>query len=179
MQIIQHHPLIEQLFLQWQPALGRDYTAYRNHVYRVLNHCNALRPLSQRERDQVAIAAAFHDVAIWLDHTFDYIGPSVRHANNFLVREGKSQWIDPVRAMIEQHHKITAYDGPHADLAELFRRADWIDVSMGLARLGISFNTVRIIRAAFPYAGFHRRLIRLSAGNIVRHPLRPLPMFRW
>ena len=179
MQIIQHHPVIEQLFSHWREPLGKDFTAYRNHVYRVLNHCNALRPLNPRELDQVAIAAAFHDVGIWLDHTFDYLAPSVRHANNYLVREGKSHWIEAVRGMIEQHHKITTYHGPHADLVDLFRQADWIDVSMGAMRFGLSFNAVRLIRKALPYAGFHWRLVELSAAHITRHPLRPLPMFRW
>jgi len=179
MQIIQHHPLIEQLFRQWQDALGPDYTAYHNHVYRVLNHCNALYPLNQQQLEQIAIAAAFHDIAIWLDHTFDYIKPSVHHANNYLVREGHSQWLEPVCAMIEQHHKITTYNGPHNDLVDTFRKADWVDVSMGAMRYGLAFNTVKQIRQAFPYSGFHRRLVQLSAGNFIRHPLRPLPMFHW
>ena len=81
MNLITHHPIVEALMSNWHEALGKDFQAYRHHVYRVLNYCAALQPLDPRQLDQVAIAACFHDVGIWLDHTFDYLGPSAKRAN--------------------------------------------------------------------------------------------------
>jgi hypothetical protein len=49
-------------------ALGRDFTAYRNHAYRVANFC--LAPDRAMQIEKVAIAAAFHDLGIWTAATF-------------------------------------------------------------------------------------------------------------
>ena len=179
MNLITHHPVVESLLNNWREALGKDFQAYQNHVYRVINYCAAQQTLEERQLEQVAIAACFHDVGIWLDHTFDYLGPSCQRANNYLVREGKSHWIDAVCGMILEHHKVTAYQGKEADIINVFRKADWIDVSMGTLRFGVAGRDIRAVRQAFPYVGFHRMLVQLSARNLIRHPLRPLPMFHW
>lgn len=60
--------------------------------------------------------------------------------------------------MIEMHHKLTAYRGPHAPLVELFRLCDRIDLSWGLIRSGVSVSYIARVKQAFPNAGFHRRL---------------------
>ena len=31
----------------------------------------------------------------------------------------------------------------------------------------------------FPNAGFHKRLVQLELGWLTRHPLNPLPVFKW
>jgi HD superfamily phosphohydrolase YqeK len=61
-------------------ALGSDATPYRNHAYRVANLCLAQSSSSAESLEKTAIAAAFHDLGIWTDHTFDYLAPSVRLA---------------------------------------------------------------------------------------------------
>jgi hypothetical protein len=38
---------------------------------------------------------------------------------------------------------------------------------------------VREVIAAFPNAGFHRRLAMLTLQRLRRHPLDPFPMMRW
>ena len=60
--------------------LGGDFTAYRNHAYRVVNFCCALAPCADTSLEKVALAAAFHDLGIWTAHTFDYLAPSIRLA---------------------------------------------------------------------------------------------------
>ncbi|HEU0054861.1 MAG TPA: HD domain-containing protein, partial [Longimicrobium sp.] len=60
--------------------LGADFTAYRNHAYRVANLCLALAPDAPGRVEKIALAAAFHDLGIWTDGTFDYLPPSVRLA---------------------------------------------------------------------------------------------------
>ena len=112
MAVTTHIETLETLLQQWRPSLGEDYTAYRNHVYRVINHCIIYAKknditLSHGDIEIIAIAGAFHDIGIWLDHTFDYLKPSLQRANNYLVREGKNQWVELVSNMITEHHKIT------------------------------------------------------------------------
>ena len=62
-------------------VLGPDATPYRNHAYRVANLCLIQSPRSAEGIEKIAIAAAFHDLGIWTDQTFDYLAPSVRLAN--------------------------------------------------------------------------------------------------
>ena len=57
--------------------LGDDFTAYRNHAYRVVNLCVALAPCGDAALEKVALAAAFHDLGIWTARTFDYLAPSI------------------------------------------------------------------------------------------------------
>lgn len=178
MELIRNHSLMESFFRQWQPHLGDDLDRYRNHCYRVVNHCKQLTNLNRDELEQVMIATCFHDVGIWLDNTVDYLKPSQQRANNYLVREGKSQWSRSVCGMVMEHHKITAYKGENDKLIEAFRQADWIDVTMGVVTFSLSREKIRQIRQAFPYLGFHTMLAQLTAKNLVKHPLNPLPMFK-
>ena len=81
--------------------------------------------------------------------------------------------------MILNHHKVTRYRNNAGPLVEAFRKADWVDVSLGALRFGLPASIVSDVRAAFPNAGFHRRLAELTFAQMRREPLRPLPMFRW
>ena len=80
--------------------------------------------------------------------------------------------------MIADHHKITASDADTTWLVEPFRKADWIDVSRGALRFGLSTQIVGPILLTWPSAGFHTRLIQLSLKRLLTHPLTPLPMMR-
>jgi hypothetical protein len=40
----------------------------------------------------LVIAACFHDLGIWTDHTFDYLSPSAGLARDYLQRYGLSAW---------------------------------------------------------------------------------------
>jgi predicted metal-dependent HD superfamily phosphohydrolase len=168
---------VEQLIASWAVALDDNLCAYRNHVYRVINLCVLQRKLSGEELRQVVLAACFHDVAIWLDDTFDYLAPSRDHAQRYLQQQGLEGWGEPVGAMIEQHHKITPYRGN--ELVETFRRADWIDVSLGRLKYGVSAANIRAVRQTFPNGGFHRFLLRRIARELITRPWNPLPMMRW
>ncbi len=174
--MIDRHPLVEDILATWTAALGPDLAGYRGHVYRVLNLCRALAPSADAE--QTAIAAAFHDLGIWSDGTFDYLPPSAARAAAFLDATGRGRATDAVARAIEMHHKLLPYHGDDAVLVEAFRRADLIDVSLGLVRFGLPRGVVRGVRAAFPNCGFHATLARLIGRELVRRPWRPLPMMR-
>jgi hypothetical protein len=159
-------------------VLAGDFEAYRNHAYRVANLCAAASSGSPEAIEQIAIAAAFHDLGIWTDRTFDYLEPSARLARDYLVAEGRAEWVPGVTAAIREHHRITRYDGAHAALAEPFRRADWIDVSGGILASGSTRPLFRAAVARWPRAGFHRLLARLELRRLRTHPWHPLPMLK-
>jgi hypothetical protein len=159
--------------------LGEDFTAYRNHAYRVANLCMALRPADDAAVEKVAIAAACHDLGIWTADTFDYLAPSAKLACDHLSCAGHADWQGDVAGMIREHHKIRSYRGEGAALIEPFRRADWIDVSRGVLSFGLPRGLLRAIFTQWPNAGFHRKLVRLTLREARAHPLRPLPVLKW
>jgi hypothetical protein len=159
-------------------ALGPDFAGYRNHTYRVVNLCVAQASGEAESLEKMAIAAAFHDLGIWTDRTFDYLRPSVGLATAHLARIGRTSWQPEIAAMIGQHHKLSRYRGDPAWLVEPFRRADAADVSRGLVTFGLPRRLVGELFTVWPSAGFHRRLVRLALARARTHPWNPLPMVR-
>ncbi len=171
---------IDEILGAHRAGIGKDFVGYRNHVYRVANLSAALTAnVRDTERlEKIAIAAAFHDLGIWTDRTFDYLAPSVRLAADYLNGSGRSGWTAGVSEMILQHHKVTPFRGG-AGLVEPFRKADWIDVTWSVVSFGLPGAFVRELYAEWPDAGFHLNLVRLEIQHLGKHPLNPLPMFRW
>jgi len=172
-------PTVEEALEDHVSELGHDLIAYRNHVYRVVNLCLAIVGDSRVELEKIAVAAVFHDLGIWTNHTFDYIAPSVALACQHLAARGSADWIPEIEAMIVDHHKITPSHAHPQSLVESFRRADWIDVSLGLRRFGLPRTFIAAVAATWPSAGFHRRLVQLTIHRFWKHPLTPLPMVKW
>ncbi|MDP3936610.1 MAG: phosphohydrolase [Deltaproteobacteria bacterium] len=172
-------PIIEEVLDRWGGSIGKDLPAVRGHVYRMFNHTLALADGSEATVRKAAVAAAFHDLGIWARGTFDYLAPSCDLAMAFLEERGWAELSEDVAAMILFHHKLTPCRGADASLVEAFRKADLVDLSMGLARLGLDRSHLAAARTAFPNAGFHRRILALGTRWALRHPLNPLPMFRW
>ena len=143
---------LDELLNGYSGALGDDFTLYRNHTYRVVNLCVAQGSNSPVQLEKLAIAAAFHDLGIWTDRTFDYLQPSVRLASAYFAGSGRADWSAEITAMILQHHKIRAYRGDWHELAEPFRRADWADVTRGLVTFGLSRGLVGDLFARWPSA---------------------------
>jgi hypothetical protein len=174
--LVRHIPILDEVLNAHAGELGDDFAAYRNHSYRVVNFCVALSTDSTVHLDKIALAAAFHDLGIWTDHTFDYIPPSIRLARAHLMGSGQSAWTSEITEVIFQHHKVLPYQGD--SLVKQFRRADLLDVSKGLIRSGLSREFVNHILATWPNAGFHRRLVMLGLQRLTTHPWNPLPMIR-
>jgi hypothetical protein len=158
--------------------LGADFIAYRNHAYRVATLCASQVSGSAEALEPIAIAAAFHDLGIWVDRTFDYLEPSVRLAREHLLASGHAAWVPAVTAAILEHHRISRYRGAHDWLVEPFRRADWMDVTGGVVGSGMSRALFRAALARWPRAGFHRLLVRLAWRHARHHPSNPLPMLK-
>ena len=154
----------------YRRELGADFEAYRNHASRVfLRCCRILGEPDAASIEKIAIAAAFHDLAIWTERTWDYLEPSCELARRYLAETGRSDWGRDIEAMIAWHHKVTPCRG-FGPLAEAFRRADWRDVLL---------LPLPEISPALPNAGFHLRLVELTWNWWKRHPLEPLPMLKW
>lgn len=127
----------------------------------------------------ILIASAFHDLGIWTNRTFDYLPPSVELAKSYLSSHGLGALEAEVCTIISEHHKLLPYKGQFSLSVEAFRKADLVDISMGVIRFGLPSSFVQPVRAAFPNAGFHRLLVRLTARQFVQSPFRPLPMVHW
>lgn len=182
------HALIDVLLDRHKDALGRDFAAYGNHVHRVFDgtllHQRHLAPgytPSDDEMAALAIAAVYHDAAIWLDGTFDYLDPSNAHAQAELKTRGLERWSDAVFDMVMGHHKLTSVPprGDDPNWGEWFRRADYSDVSWGLVRFGVPAADLKAVRSAYPNLGFHKALVRIAGGWFPKHPFNPMPMMRW
>jgi hypothetical protein len=171
-------PTVEEVLDDHASQLGHDLVAYRNHVYRVANLCIAIGG-DRVDPEKIAVAAVFHDLGIWTNNTFDYIAPSVAVAREYLTARGRANWIPEIEAMIEDHHKVTTSRANPSVLVESFRRADWIDVTLGLRRFGLSRTCISALESRWPDAGFHRRLVELTIDRWWKHPLNPLPMVKW
>ena len=172
-------PVLDSILESRRTDLGADFTSYQNHCRRVTNFCLALAGETAEAKLKVTIAAGFHDLGIWTNKTFDYLSPSRQLVRDYLASTKQDPWGDEIEAMIENHHKMRTYRSNPAWLVEPFRKADWIDVSLGVLRHGLPSAFVAEVRAAFPNTGFHKRLVELSLERFAKHPLSPLPMMKW
>ena len=173
--------LIERVLHSHRGSLGADFNGYRNHVYRVASLFNELGPNKFDSTPALAVAAAFHDLGIWVHGTFDYLEPSADLAQRFLETERVDQ-VDCglVRELILQHHKVREFRmNPWSSLVEQWRMADHVDVSLGLLSFGLPRYRIRAIQRSLPNHGFHTRLLALTLREFTRKPWNPLPMIRW
>ena len=179
MVIEERFELLEEILGEWKEVVGADFEGYKNHVYRMINFCLSLKDCSDVEREKIIIAACFHDIGIWVAHTADYIQPSVPPAMAYLKNRNLEGWSSEIESMITQHHKITEYTDKRYPLTEVFRKGDLVDFSLGLINFGVSRRYIKRVKAMFPNKGFHKKIVKLEAGWVLRHPLNPVPMMKW
>jgi hypothetical protein len=172
-------PLLEEIFREWQDTIGADYQGYRNHVYRMIHFCLALCMCNSEQRQKIIIAAAFHDIGIWIGDTVDYIPPSLPPMRLYLQANDLAHWSEEITLMITEHHKIRPYRDKKYPLVEVFRRGDLVDFSFGLFRFGIAKSFIRTVQTEFPNHGFHRALAKRAGKWFLQHPFNPAPMMKW
>ena len=169
-------PLLDEILGDHILELGRDHVGYRNHVYRVVNFSFALSDPDDAEREKIIIAACFHDLGIWTGGGFDYLPPSIAHAGRYLNETRRESWVPEIEMMIDQHHRLRRSTDGSYPLVETFRRADLVDLTLGIRKCGLPRKFISAVKYRFPNAGFHKRLVRLAGGWFCRHPLNPLPV---
>jgi hypothetical protein len=92
--------------------------------------------------DKLAIAVACHDIDVFI--SLNYLGPSIRTMDAWLQHTGRDAWAEELAVIVAKHHLIP-YRGPHATLAEAFRRAGLNDLSQGLIRSRLPRDHVRMV----------------------------------
>jgi hypothetical protein len=111
--------------------------------------------------------------------TLDYLTPSIRAQDAWLKQTGREAWATELAVVVAEHHRLVTCRGPHAWLAEGFRRADLLDLSQGLIRFGLPRGYISAVRSSFDVGTFFTRVIpRMTARHLRRHPLNPLPHTR-
>ncbi|ULA68269.1 MAG: hypothetical protein LZF62_340019 [Nitrospira sp.] len=173
------HEQIETILAKWARVIGEDYLGYKGHVYRMFNFCLALHPCTEEEKTKLSIAACFHDIGLWSNHTLDYIPPSLSNAALYLSDSGRQEWSEEIALMIDMHHKVRAYTDRRYPLVEVFRKSDLIDVSLGLFSCGIARSYITGVKKHFPNHGFHRFLLETGGSWLLKHPFDPAPFMRW
>ena len=157
-----HRPRVEELFAPYEQMIGQDLPGYRNHVYRTITYAMHFLNNSASHEQLVETAFVYHDIGLWSDHELAYLEPSEALA---VADNEKHRWgLDPdaLRGAIHWHHKIFRYTGPHQEVVEACRKADWIDATKGMLRKGMSKAAITDVEAAFPNLGFHNTLLRLA-----------------
>jgi hypothetical protein len=173
----QSNAIIEELFRKFKPLLENDHNKYKNHVYRVFLNCLLIDDCKENE-EKYAIASVFHDIGIWTNHTIDYLNPSMQQASAYLTKIDQHDWIDEINLMIDSHHKISRYKGRFDKTVETFRKADWIDVTLGVMTFNVDKKKISENMRLLPNNGFHVFLIKKITLNFFKHPFNPLPMFK-
>jgi hypothetical protein len=170
-EVLRNSPLAEEILESHRHlAHGDDagYSAYKAHVYRVINFARALAADEADRDEKIAIAVAFHDLAAF--DTLDYLVPSIAAQDAWLRQTGRESWSDELALMVAEHHRLFRYGQtrPHAPLVEAVRRADLIDVSQGLVRFGLPSSYVKEVRATFDASAFFKRVIPSGTLRAIR-----------
>jgi len=177
MEIIKETRTIDKILNSYKLDLGEDFEQYKNHVYRVFNFA-IIKTKTKEEYEILSISAAFHDIGIWTDKTFNYLQASVNHAKKYCSNNSIGDEIsNEVQMIINNHHKILRCRNSY--LAEIFRQADLTDLTFGLFHRNCKIKFVQKVRKCFHNEGFHFNLLKLFFINLKKDPLNPLPMYRW
>lgn len=175
--MVERHPHIEDILKRHRSDLNLDYDKYRHHVYRVLNFTLLLCEADARDTEALAVAAGFHDMGLWTIGTLDYIGPSVALAKEYIKEKQLKVSPKTVEQIISNHHKVTTYRDN--EVVEAFRKADLIDLSLGIISHGISGKEISEIYDVFPGEWFHTFILGEIIKSAFRNPLNPLPILKW
>lgn len=160
---IDNDPIVEAELALLADKLGDDLPAYRNHIYRVLSYAMHFLGGDKKWQPTIAFALVYHDIGMWTDGDLAYLEPSERAAELALKKQGQALDAKLVQDIIHWHHKVTAYKGPHADVVNAVRKADWIDASQGQVRKGLTKAQIAAVNDAIPILGFPDVLMRLAA----------------
>lgn len=172
------HERIGELFARDHDVYGRDLRPYTGHVHRVAEltaHQVEMRP---EWVELVAVAAYYHDAAIWFEDTWDYLPGSERRAEEELAGAPDADR-ELVHAMIDEHHRVRHARHRHP-LVEAMRRADATDIYRVVMSPGTSLADYRDMLRRFPDAGFHAMLARgFILGLKERKRINPMPMVKF
>ena len=199
-----HFMLDGELELVRDSIPPEDFERYRNHCLRVMSFAKYLMPDFVYEEypnamNIVAMALAYHDVALWTDGKLNYLEPSAIQMERHTAKEGvfEENHISIARQIIMEHHKLTDYhskvtnndrrqsttSGAAVDaIVNAVRKADWTDATVGIIRFEVPAALLEAAYAKIPDAGFHAMLAgmggRLSPNSLLGQ-LDVLKILKW
>lgn len=171
-------PIVDEILREYADALGSDFCAYRGHVLRVRAFAHELG--WTKSDALLQLAAVAHDLGVWTENTIDYLEPSAALADAEAVTRGFDRGDREVlHDLIVNHHKLTSLPTSADAAVEIFRRADWIDVTRGRLRFGLPRQTIAGIRTAMPDNGFAAMLRSLVRRGWRERPWSVPPMLKF
>jgi len=175
--IVNHIENVENLFSPYVGVIGRDYPAYRGHVYRTITYAMHFLGNNDQHRQMVETAFVYHDIGLWTAKELAYLEPSEDVALRDNANKGFGLDPEILRAAIHWHHKITPYSGKGAEVVNAVRKGDWVDASQGMIRKGLTRAQIKFVQDSIPDFGFPGVLQRLAkdlGGNAIAGNLRVL-----
>ncbi len=176
-EIIDHSDWVEELFSPYRDVIGKDYNAYRGHVFRSITFAMHFLAGDASHRKMVETAFVYHDIGLWSENNLAYLEPSEALALQDNETKGFGLDLETLQAAIHWHHKVTPYSGHNATVVNAVRKADWIDASQGMLRKGLTKMQVKAVQEAIPDYGFPDVLQRLAhdlGGSAIKGNLRVL-----
>lgn len=167
--------LITEILKPYKDQLGLDYDAYHHHAQRVYQY--AITFLLVREREKIAIAAAFHDLDIWVSGSMNYLNGSVQLCKEYLAQTESGILPDEIAFFIQQHHKIRPILGNEE--AEAFRKADLVDLSGGRIHFNLPKSIIWETEQNYSRLGFSKIMLRKSLLHAFKNLQNPFPMIKW
>lgn len=163
---------LEKHLVEYKSLLGSDYEGYRGHLYRVLTYTMHFLNGDKTYQPLVEAALVFHDIGLWTDSVLDYLDPSFERFKEHFGDLYTEEELQLAHDIIIFHHKVTSFEGPHADVVNAVRKADWIDATQGLVHHGMSKDNIAMVYEAIPAQGFYDTLLgfgsRLHGYNVFK-----------
>lgn len=174
------HPLIDEILEEhrsaWSEGDEVGWSGYRNHAQRVFLFARHLAKTGPDVEEKIAIAAAFHDIAVF--QTLDYLIPNLRVMETWLAGHERLDWYREIALAMTMHHRVRPYRGEAAWLVEPIRRADWTEVTAGRLHIGVPGELVRRAQLELPLGKFATRSGLRIVAHALTHPLDPMPFWR-
>lgn len=160
--VITNSEYVEDLLNRYKTEIGSDYDGYRGHIYRVLTYSMHFIGGDERYLPVIAAALVYHDIGLWTDKQLDYLEPGCKRAAEEFAGRYSEEELQLLNDIIYWHHKVTPFEGPHADVVNAVRKADWIDATKGIVNQRMPSAHVKQVEAAIPNAGFHKTLAEIG-----------------
>jgi len=165
---------IPSILEEFKQVLSVDYSGYLNHCLRVYSYSKIL--LLVKEHRKMAIASAFHDLAIWTEGNMDYLDSSTLLATDYCEKKNILFLPDEIKYIINNHHKITKISD-HIE-AEAFRKADLIDLTAGIVRFNLPKSIIQETEKKYPRRHFTKQIFSKIIRHALLNPKSPLPMIK-
>lgn len=162
--IYAENEVVENILAKYKDVIGADYAGYRSHIYRVMTYSMHFLGRDETFLPIIGTALVYHDIGLWTDKTLAYLEPSCSRLKAELpgsYRYSEEEW-QLMDDIVYWHHKITPFDGPHADVVEAVRKADWIDATLGLVHQGMPRKHISTVNSAIAENGFHQTLFEFA-----------------